>query len=121
MTLKGIIIILVLTILAGLDQWELRRRLRKSHADGQTIRFKSLESLTGMLMTSTLIVIIVSHGLSMLSVIFTTATFIAAIWTLYVGNKIESKKYSWNVFRMIAVTLLANIGGWYMETLWHHS
>lgn len=121
MTLKGMIIILVLTILTGLDQWELRRRLRKSHADGQTIRFKSLESLTGMLMASTLIVIIVSHGLSMFSAIFTTATFIAAIWTLYVGNKIESKKYLWNVFRMIAVTLLANIGGWYVETLWHHS
>lgn len=120
MTLKGMIIILVLTILAGLDQWELRRRLRKSHADGQTIRFKSLESLTGMLMTSTLIVIIVSHGLSMFSAIFTTATFVAAIWTLYVGNNSESNRYSWKVFRMIAVTLLANIGGWYVETLWHH-
>ena len=39
MTLKGMIIILVLTILAGLDQWELRRRLRKSHANGQTIHW----------------------------------------------------------------------------------
>lgn len=117
MTLKEFVTVLILAILTGLDQWELRRRLRKGNVDAQTICMRSMESLTAMLMWSTLIMIIISHGLSLLSVIFTAATFITAIWTLYCDNKSGQRQQAWKIIRIIIATMLANIGGWYMAGL----
>lgn len=117
MTLKEFLTVLLLAILAGLDQWELRRRLRKGNVDAQTICMRSMESLTAMLMWSTLIMIIISQGLSLLSVIFTAATFITAIWTLYYDNKSGQRQQAWKIIRIIIATMLANIGGWYMAGL----
>lgn len=117
MTLKEFVTVLILAILAGLDQWELRRRLRKGNVDAQTIHMRSMESLTAMLMQSTIIIIIISQGLSLLSVIFTAATFITAIWTLYYDNKSGQRQQAWKIIRIIIATMLANIGGWYMAGL----
>lgn len=52
MTLKEFITVLILAILTGLDQWELRRRLRKGNVnvDAQTIHARSMVNLTSMLM-----------------------------------------------------------------------
>lgn len=118
MTLKEFMTVLLLAILAGLDQWELKRRLRKGNVDAQTICMRSMESLTAMLMWSTFIMIIISHGLSLLSTIFTAATFITAIWTLYYDNKSGQRQQAWKISRIIIVTMLANIvGWWYMAGL----
>ena len=117
MTLKEFVTVLILAILAGLDQWKLRRRLRKGNVDAQTIHARSMESLTAMLMWSTLIMIIISQGLSLLSTILTAATFIIAIWTLYNDNKSGQRQQAWKIIRIMIVTMLANIGGWYMAGL----
>lgn len=117
MTLKEFITVLILAILTGLDQWELRRRLRKGNVDAQTIHARSMESLTAMLMWSTIIIIIISQGLSLLSAILTAATFIIAIWTLYNDNKSGQRQQAWKISRIIIVTMLANIVGWYMAGL----
>ena len=58
MTFKEFITVLILAILTGLDQWELRRRLRKGNVDAQTIHARSMVNLTSMLMQSTIIIII---------------------------------------------------------------
>lgn len=116
MTLKEFVTVLILAILTGLDQWELRRRLRKGNVDAQTIHARSMVNLTAMLMQST-IIIIISQGLSLLSAILTAATFIIAIWTLYNDNKSGQRQRAWKIIRIIIVTMLANIGGWYMAGL----
>lgn len=117
MTLKEFVTVLILAILTGLDQWELRRSLRKGNVDAQTICMRSMESLTAMLMWSTILIIIISQGLSLLSAIFTAATFITAIWTLYYDNKSGQRQQTWKIIRIIIATMLANIGGWYMAGL----
>lgn len=117
MTFKEFITVLILAILTGLDQWELRRRLRKGNVDAQTIHARSMVNLTAMLMQSTILIIIISQGLSLLSAILTAATFITAIWTLYYDNKSGQRQQAWKIIRIIIVTMLANIGGWYMAGL----
>lgn len=119
MTLKEFITVLILAILTGLDQWELRRRLRKGNVnvDAQTIHARSMVNLTSMLMQSTILIIIISQGLSLLSAILTAATFITAIWTLYYDNKSVQRQQAWKIIRIMIVTMLANIGGWYMAGL----
>lgn len=117
MTLKEFVTVLILAILAGLDQWELRRRLRKGNVDAETIHARSMVNLIAMLMQSTILIIIISQGLSLLSAIFTAATFITAIWTLYNDNKNGQRQQAWNIIRIIIATMLANIGGWYMAGL----
>lgn len=117
MTLKEFITVLILAILTGLDQWELRRRLRKGNVDAQTIHARSMVNLTSMLMQSTILIIIISQGLSLLSAILTAATFITAIWTLYYDNKSVQRQQAWKIIIIIIVTMLANIGGWYMAGL----
>ena len=117
MTLKEFITVLILAILTGLDQWELRRRLRKGNVDAQTIHARSMVNLTAMLMQSTILIIIISQGLSLLSAILTAATFITAIWTLYNDNKSGQRQQAWKIIRIIIATMLANIGGWYMAGL----
>lgn len=117
MTLKEFVTVLILAILTGLDQWELKRRLRKGNVDAQTIHARSMVNLTAMLMQSTILIIIISQGLSLLSAILTAATFITAIWTLYCDNKSGQRQQAWKIIRIMIVTMLANIGGWYMAGL----